>query len=431
MDQHSSMPIHNSTEDANNVTETVSTANNLLHNPLFYKPVGIISCIAVFGVGYFIIARSVNLLAKKSPRIAITRNLIMRLVRFLLLPLLILICLQIGGVDLGNLWAIVSAVLGLIAMGFIAMWSLLANITSGIILGVLRPFKLGDVIELIEPGQVRGLRGAVVDINGLFTMIQDDVGNDDISAIPEEKGKWNSIVAIPNSLFFQKITRVKKKVKRVVDENGNWINKFERNYIKYKYYKKIKREMKVRQQMLAKQASIADDLAAAMKGGSTKPQPQLELDIISPTSASSSSSSSPASVIEEVEVGNAAAESVQVVDPELRGGGSAPAPSISVTTGTPRSSAAVMASSSSSLSSSTPKAAARQQQHLNVHWGSVSYHRNRSGDYDDDSDDGGISTSKSSDALLSDDMREDSSSGIDDEDLRRDLDSGQVSKYKF
>jgi small-conductance mechanosensitive channel len=58
-------------------------------------------------------------------------------------------------------------------------------------------FRLGDEIEIIEATGGKGLRGRVVDLNILYTSIEDT--ND------EEADK--AITQVPNNLFFQKITR--------------------------------------------------------------------------------------------------------------------------------------------------------------------------------------------------------------------------------
>lgn len=84
----------------------------------------------------------------------------------------------------------VLAALGLVAIGIVAVWSLLSHITATFLLVLLKPFNIGDTIEI--PGEE--VRGMLVDINLFFALLRDESGNEYI---------------IPNNQFFQKTTRRK------------------------------------------------------------------------------------------------------------------------------------------------------------------------------------------------------------------------------
>jgi small-conductance mechanosensitive channel len=89
---------------------------------------------------------------------------------------------------LENAWATVTAVLALVAIGFVATWSILSNVLCSIVLLLMRPFSVGDRIEL--PGQDLG--GRVVNFTLVFTILSDDDGH---------------LIQIPNNLFFQQPIR--------------------------------------------------------------------------------------------------------------------------------------------------------------------------------------------------------------------------------
>ena len=59
-----------------------------------------------------------------------------------------------------------------------------------------RPFRLGDVIELIDTGDKPGIKGRVVDIQLVYTTLED--------VMPENAG---ALLQVPNALFFQKSLR--------------------------------------------------------------------------------------------------------------------------------------------------------------------------------------------------------------------------------
>jgi small-conductance mechanosensitive channel len=102
----------------------------------------------------------------------------------------LVIVLGVFGFELGGLWAMISTVLAMVAIGFVAVWSLLSNTSSTVLLVLMRPFQVGDDIEL--PSE--NVRGRVIDLNFFFTTLVDHAGH-----------HWR----VPNNLFFQKVVRRK------------------------------------------------------------------------------------------------------------------------------------------------------------------------------------------------------------------------------
>jgi small-conductance mechanosensitive channel len=117
--------------------------------------------------------------------------------RWFLLVIILLLILQQIGVPLNSMWSVISAIIAMVAIGFVAMWSILSNLLCTLMLLVFQPFQIGDEIEMIDPGATSGLTGRVRNINLMFTSLERSK-DDDIS-----------IVKIPNNLFFQKIIAVK------------------------------------------------------------------------------------------------------------------------------------------------------------------------------------------------------------------------------
>ncbi len=105
-----------------------------------------------------------------------------------------LLVLQITGV-FEQAWAVLSATLAALAVGFIAIWSVLSNMTSALLLLLYGPFRIGDEIELIDTNGTVVLKGKVVDMNLMFTTLQDR----------------SSATRIPNNIFLQKLVRVQRE----------------------------------------------------------------------------------------------------------------------------------------------------------------------------------------------------------------------------
>ena len=110
--------------------------------------------------------------------------------RWLFFVLTVAAVLQVWDV-LDQFWAAITAFVTLIAVGFVAVWSVLSNILCSIILLASRPFRIGQTIEL-PPDE---LGGTVSEITLLHTILVTPAGDE---------------LKIPNNLFFQRVIRLKR-----------------------------------------------------------------------------------------------------------------------------------------------------------------------------------------------------------------------------
>ncbi len=108
------------------------------------------------------------------------------ILRYAILLIAALVLLGLWGFELGTIFALLGTVLGLVAIGFVAVWSVLSNFLCTLVLVVFKPFSVGDELEL--PGD--NVRGRVVDLSLIFTTLQTS---------PHET------VLVPNNTYFQKI----------------------------------------------------------------------------------------------------------------------------------------------------------------------------------------------------------------------------------
>ena len=92
------------------------------------------------------------------------------------------------GIDLQGLWSTVVAALSLVAIGFVAMWSILSHMLASILIVVFRPFEV-DRVEVVGDDP---LVGEVVDLNPVYTTLRTEDGG---------------TLQVPNNLFFQKAVK--------------------------------------------------------------------------------------------------------------------------------------------------------------------------------------------------------------------------------
>jgi small-conductance mechanosensitive channel len=115
------------------------------------------------------------------------RKLTIRIVNLLLSITAIVFVSAIWGVKQSQLAVFISSAMAVLGIAFVAQWSLLSNITAGLILFFNHPLKIGDHIKIIEKDFV--IEGIISDITFFFVHIK-----------TENREK----ISIANNIFLQK-----------------------------------------------------------------------------------------------------------------------------------------------------------------------------------------------------------------------------------
>ena len=107
-----------------------------------------------------------------------------------------LLALERLGVSGAVLWSALTGFAAVAAVAFFAAWSVLSNIFCSLLIFTTGIFRLNDRIEILENGEKAGLKGRVIDINLIYTTLEES-GN-------EREG---TLLKVPNSLLFQRVLR--------------------------------------------------------------------------------------------------------------------------------------------------------------------------------------------------------------------------------
>lgn len=108
----------------------------------------------------------------------------------------LLLALERLGVSASVLWTAFTGFATVGAVAFFAAWSVLSNLFCALLILTVGPYRIGDHIELLDSGDKPGALGRVVDINMLYTTLED--------ATAPEPG---TLLQIPNALIFQRVVR--------------------------------------------------------------------------------------------------------------------------------------------------------------------------------------------------------------------------------
>lgn len=145
----------------------------------------ILAYIVTVGVKGYLVRRYARTQSIDAKRTAIVNKII---TIFLFIGLVIAQVIT-WGVHLSGLYVFVTSFFAMVAIGFFAVWSVLSNITSSVLIFFLFPYKIGDEIQVVGDD----IRGKITDIT-LFHLI-----------VESENGE---VVTIPNNIVIQKSIRI-------------------------------------------------------------------------------------------------------------------------------------------------------------------------------------------------------------------------------
>jgi len=96
----------------------------------------------------FMIKTAANKFAVKAGINLARVQLMVRYCNFLMVFIAIFVLLIIWGVELTQVTVVFSSIFAVLGVGLFAIWSILSNITSGIIMFFSFPYKIGDEIKI-------------------------------------------------------------------------------------------------------------------------------------------------------------------------------------------------------------------------------------------------------------------------------------------
>ncbi len=174
---------------------------SLKMSPVWVEPIWFtVQILLILLAGYLaqrFVARGLTRLGERYP---FPPQLLMPLrgvLRWLIMGSALLFVLERLGVSATVLWTALSGFVAVAAVAFFAMWSVLSNLLCAVLIFTVGPFRIGDVVELVDTTDKPGVKGRVVAINLLFTTLVE----------AEELGTGSAMVQVPNSLFFQRSVR--------------------------------------------------------------------------------------------------------------------------------------------------------------------------------------------------------------------------------
>lgn len=156
-------------------------------NGYFQETIATLILIVAVVVLRILTAKLVKRYATLSEILEHRTNLVIKYIYILITVLAGVVLFIIWGVKAENFFTTLSAALTVIGVAMIAQWSILSNITSGIILLFSFPFKIGDIIRIHDKDFP--IEAEIEDIRAFHTVL---------------KTREGQIISYPNNLLMQK-----------------------------------------------------------------------------------------------------------------------------------------------------------------------------------------------------------------------------------
>ncbi|MCG9792650.1 mechanosensitive ion channel domain-containing protein [Flavobacterium algicola] len=138
-------------------------------------------------VSRIIVSLAVRKFAKATHRIEHRTNLVIKYLDLLINIVAVLALILIWGVEARDIIIAISSITTVVGVAMVAQWSILSNITAGIILFFSFPFKIGDVIKIHDKDFP--IVAEIEDIKAFHIAL---------------KTREGEIIVYPNNLIFQK-----------------------------------------------------------------------------------------------------------------------------------------------------------------------------------------------------------------------------------
>ena len=149
-----------------------------------------IATLILFAVVLILRYLAVSLVRRYSPLSQVLEfraNLVIKYISIFITVVTGISLFLIWGVDAQNIFATVTGIMTLIGVALFAQWSVLSNITSGIILLFSFPFKIGDTIRIHDKDYP--IEAEIEDIRAFYTLLRTSDGE---------------VISYPNNILLQK-----------------------------------------------------------------------------------------------------------------------------------------------------------------------------------------------------------------------------------
>lgn len=159
----------------------------MIEQKYLYQMIATIVALVIFVILRYLVNTIIDNIGKTSEFAESRTQLVKKYIDYFIYMLALLVIISIWGIKPEQIFLFISSVLTVIGVAFFAQWSILSNITAGIILFFSSPFKIGNVIKIMDKDYP--IEAKIIDIRSFYTLLKTAQGED---------------ITFPNNLLLQK-----------------------------------------------------------------------------------------------------------------------------------------------------------------------------------------------------------------------------------
>ena len=122
----------------------------MIEQKYLYQIIATIVALVIFIILRYLVNTIIDNIGKTSEFAESRTQLVKKYIDYFIYMLALLVIISIWGIKPEQIFLFISSVLTVIGVAFFAQWSILSNITAGIILFFSSPFKIGNVIKIMD-----------------------------------------------------------------------------------------------------------------------------------------------------------------------------------------------------------------------------------------------------------------------------------------
>lgn len=159
----------------------------MIEQKYLYQIIATIVALVIFMILRYLVNTIIDNIGKTSEFAESRTQLVKKYIDYFIYMLALLVIISIWGIKPEQIFLFISSVLTVIGVAFFAQWSILSNITAGIILFFSSPFKIGNTIKIMDNDYP--IEAKIIDIRSFYTLLKTAKGEE---------------ITFPNNLLLQK-----------------------------------------------------------------------------------------------------------------------------------------------------------------------------------------------------------------------------------
>lgn len=159
----------------------------MIEQKYLYQMIATIVALVIFMILRYLVNTIIDNIGKTSEFAESRTQLVKKYIDYFIYMLALLVIISIWGIKPEQIFLFISSILTVIGVAFFAQWSILSNITAGIILFFSSPFKIGNVIKIMDKDYP--IEAKIIDIRSFYTLLKTAQGEE---------------ITFPNNLLLQK-----------------------------------------------------------------------------------------------------------------------------------------------------------------------------------------------------------------------------------